>query len=899
MFFHILGIMVTCVTVHTLIFGAPPAALTLFGYGLAYNVYVHKGEDISNFIRQLLRDALDENSVTGHSASQVRGFFLDHPIPRPLISKTTDHPQAAADRAAASNFCDLFIKSIGCTPYFVQMSKSDQRKGRIGSRTRYWAKDIQCTPCNASLEPNMMPVMIDVDYYVDMPKYLAGLNRSMILYTQVPEVAGGFKDGVAHSFDETGRLVSRVLGGAEYRHKLWDYNVDVFTTHRWGTWWEQLFKGEFFLTSSYVVQRKRVAEGRMLILLGHIGTWTNISAVVANWLHASRLKRFNPVDNGFVRINSLSDRGPTTSIARIDSILAATVDERDFDAARAAMRCITHNMSRAEVESHLSGPEAKREATVITDYLRSAVETAAAYVYPIDRSVNYFTSVKALGEHLKPTMLPFMSPIIMANFVPLASKINEQVAVEERVLKLKTNVVLTQSLSNHIQEFIELLVPTQSVLNPTELQEVYERQARPTQRSLLARADGMISRTWSRTVSFLKAEAYEELKDQRVIHTIPAVDKRDYALFAYPAMNYVKTLRWYAFGKYPLEVAERVAEVARDAEYVVETDLSRQDGRHSNAPRYLEQQFFLRLYDRKFHPIILEVMNKHHHKNGTTLRGFTYETEWQRLSGEIATSLGNTISAAFVAYRAYRKNGLSPKDAFDSIGLHGGDDGIAANVPAKLLMQSASEFGYLMKAKTVKRGSVGLSFLARIYGPHVWTGDLNSMTDPRRALAKFHLTPIRQGLDKHVKLIEKCRSLWLSDAKTPVLGAFVTAVLEDSDDQFEFDPLVDPYRLRKWANLVPKDKQYPNIGRAWMYAYLRAQCPGIQIKEFNKWLATKPDWFRPPLIWTSPTPKENSKYKSTDVRPEKTYQRGKGPSKPNKLKDKPNVDPTAFGESKN
>lgn len=153
-------------------------------------------------------------------------------------------------------------------------------------------------------------------------------------------------------------------------------------------------------------------------------------------------------------------------------------------------------------------------------------------------------------------------------------------------------------------------------------------------------------------------------------------------------------------------------------------------------------------------------------------------------------------------------------------------------------MKAAAMFGYDLKSNVIERFGYGVNFLARYYGPDVWLGGLDSICDIPRQLAKLHVSqPLAQNVSAEQKLLEKSRSLWLTDSKTPIIGEIVSAVLRVSGDVVndgghlvpKFSPFENKLNLRNWCSLVDVTEQYPNQCEDWADHYL------------DLWCAT-PDW---------------------------------------------------------
>jgi len=386
-----------------------------------------------------------------------------------------------------------------------------------------------------------------------------------------------------------------------------------------------------------------------------------------------------------------------------------------------------------------------------------------------------------------------------------------------------------------MDEFVARLVPKnrQHTLFPVDVEEVYERQSRPSQRAILAEAEHTTSNGTTR--QFIKREAYGSVNDPRGISTICGPDKRDYARYMYAFTEEVmKPQEWYAFGKTPLEVATRVADVAQGAKINgAKKDFSRMDGRHGNVLHLFERKVYTAAFDPKYHAELLELMDKHHHLRAKTVFGIEYRTEYHRLSGGADTSCGNTLDTAYIAYLTYRMQKLEPDEAWAKLGIYGGDDGFDTDVIPSIAAKAAALVGQKLDLETVEFGKPGVAFLARRYGPDVWFGTKDSCCDIRRQLAKFHLTVNLPGnVTKQQKLQEKSFSFALSDKNTPIIGEFVQKVLE------VFPLKSTEYRnvLGTWGVEMDANNQYPNSHGEWMDDIAHNELPDFDFARFREWL---------------------------------------------------------------
>lgn len=134
--------------------------------------------------------------------------------------------------------------------------------------------------------------------------------------------------------------------------------------------------------------------------------------------------------------------------------------------------------------------------------------------------------------------------------MPVLNYSAEVEAIEERVNRIKPKLLKATNFDLTIlDEFVKLLIPDglAHTVHPYGFDEVYDRQSRPMQRAILDRAG--IGEDPRLVQSFIKKEAYGEVKPPRVISTIQAKDKMRYSRFIYALSEEVIKLQpWYAFG---------------------------------------------------------------------------------------------------------------------------------------------------------------------------------------------------------------------------------------------------------------------------------------------------------------------------------------------------------------
>jgi len=521
---------------------------------------------------------------------------------------------------------------------------------------------------------------------------------------------------------------------------------------------------------------------------------------------------------------------------------------------------------KSKMEDNATGVISKPPgAEVLLEYHMFGSQKPSSMISALEKAVRRYQYVENIGDldvDAKPGMVAFMQPLLDGGFAPDNCRNNDVRAVNERVLKLKSeDLVITNHISRCMNEFVELFYSKAGVgkhsLRPVENDEVYLRQAKPTQRRILDMAQHESASFTAK--NFVKKEAYGSANDPRMISQINGVEKMAYSAYMYTFCDLLKYHDWYAFGKTPRAIAERVVQICEQASHVDITDFSRMDGRVGNVARELEMRMMMYGFHPSFHLELQSLMRKQMNLKGITAHGVRYDTGLARSSGSAETSAFNTILNAFTCFLAYRRHtdcyGMyyDKEEAWRSLGIYGGDDGLSANLVRKYAVTSAASVGQKLELERVTRGNAGVSFLARHYGPGVWWGDANSCCDIKRQISKFHLTVhLPPNITREDKLCDKAFSFYLSDASTPILGEFVVKVLS----LFDFDPSEYRNLADRWIVSRDASEQYPNAYDEWMDDLATKQLPEFDRNQFSEWVksADRDSIFRPPESAPRPQP---------------------------------------------
>jgi hypothetical protein len=286
--------------------------------------------------------------------------------------------------------------------------------------------------------------------------------------------------------------------------------------------------------------------------------------------------------------------------------------------------------------------------------------------------------------------------------------------------------------------------------------------------------------------SFQKAEAYPKVAHPRNISTLPMDHNFSLGQFMYPFMDAIlKPSHWYAFGRTPRQISYLLSAKARNSKYAVPTDANKLDGSIRGFLRDLFLTCLLRAYPAKYHDAIRRLENKERHIRATTAHGASYDTGDTILSGSTITSvLGSTINA-FLNYCALRHH-YGPEEAYENLGVYGGDDGVTFDLPPNTLLQTTAKFGMSFDAEAIDKGNP-VPFLGRIY-LDPWTTD-ESVCDVLRQFRKLHLTATPKIVPSALVLYRKAIGILATDSNTPIITLWARTVERLAPKSLGFHPL--------------------------------------------------------------------------------------------------------------
>jgi len=798
----------------------------------------------------------------------IRTTFANTVLVKTKLPNNHTHPGSAAVRTQSVLTIELVCRKLGIEPYFVQRSNSDIKNNRNGSRSFYWGKDIGVSAAAFRPPRDSAIVMIDVDMYMDMPYMLANHVHTYMISTFQPTSVACDKGEYSFTFDKDDTVNYAVSGGAVYEHPVWNYAGDIFTVSA------RVWNGLGVRTTVYNVDRKQTDDHHQIICLTPMRTFISPLFDMSYLLGSPKLDRLRIYIDGFLRMKVKKNDCTMVSTAVVGGHAAATISITEDNTVACHAKLGKTDITIAGVRQVLPEISAS-EASVLVQYHRKNLEYSPDMVFPVEESVNHYQfDPKSYDAESALGVKPFMNPIILGCFAPVKSKSNDQATIQGRILDVKAddNIEITAFDLTLMQEFSERLVPD-SVAGtgiPYGVEEVYERQPRPTQRRILDNASMSTHIVVDEEIScFQKSESYGDVKDPRNISTIPKENKLHYSSFMYSFSDTVLKLHaWYAFAMTPIQIAARIAMICATALFAYNTDLSRFDGRVSKYLRTLESMYMMRWVRKDYAADLAELMASQHGQRATTRFGVKFKTGYSRLSGSPETSSFNTVDNAFMAFKALRTtriNGefMTADQAFAKLGIYGGDDGLTADVDPTSYVKACASVGQKLEIAETQRGEVGVSFLSRLYGAGVWYGSTNSMCDVPRQLAKLHVTTsFPPNVTALQKLHEKMTGFYVADQNTPTIGPYAKLVIE------KFGLSKTNYGVAGYFSKYPENNQFPNNDDGeWMTPLVEKLLPTFDFGLFNSWLnkvrAGTASVLEPPLC--VPTPSEVAKVKRDAV----------------------------------
>lgn len=737
-------------------------------------------------------------------------------LPLETIHDSHSHPKAAAARNQADQTINRFITlEVGHEPYSVQASGRDDRLGISGSRILYFPGDRALGPKSDPLLNNHIIKMINVDYYINWEDYL-WMAKPIIMYTFTPIDPTGADPDYSWTVNTKNEIEMRVEGSTSkpYVHQLWDYTVDYFYSVHSGVridWHVESIKTSTnwsivaLFPASYSVCCPNANRSGQHCYCRNYHTLKRrqfvYKATCFDGKSRDVLMSTTVGEHASLFISLPGSQGPGTS-------LRIPMEEVVILQARARMAVALGEVLKLsdlpQILSKHFGEELRKAQGLIytcfpldielSDYITTRAPAGTKRyelqtVRTIESKVAYgkldtgqlLDTSKTAGTQICPPVIKNQS------WYPERSTANDLWTVEGRITSIRnTQERFTSKYEGYAQEFATFLVPMPHIYAPKDLSSVITSIKRKVQRDrllkvipdIVAYLDGGVkqNRTQNTFVdSMQKAESYDDpSKPPRNISTMPVEFYAVYAVFIYMVAEQLKKTDWYAFGRHPNDVADMIHRKAKDAKVIVESDLSRFDGRHSTALYELELAIYLRMFHPVFHKLIRDLHYRMRSAKGRTSHGVHYDLGGSRPSGAPDTSAANSIDGGYIGYCAQRQAGKTPLEAWKALGIYGGDDALHFDVPPEALQTVCDDLLLVIKS-TARSALDPCSFLARYYicpALHPY-----HIADVARQLRKFHTHPDKSSInDVGTTLVNKMRGVMVMDPNTPVLSILAATV---------------------------------------------------------------------------------------------------------------------------
>jgi hypothetical protein len=363
---------------------------------------------------------------------------------------------------------------------------------------------------------------------------------------------------------------------------------------------------------------------------------------------------------------------------------------------------------------------------------------------------------------------------------------NEQASVNGRVLHVGNNRVPTDTrIAGWVIEFMDkLLGGKEHTLQPLSLEEVKVLQDGRAQRERAERNfnwDSEVAAERAKGSCFVKAEAYAQPNDPRNITTTETSHMQDMSGYMYSfKKTFLKCQKWYSPGMTPVQVADRVCEIAAHNDVLVETDFSRFDGTISPWLSGVVCSIYERAFPRNKRDHIRKLWESEVVAACRTKGGVRFRAAGSRLSGSPQTTDGNTIINALFTYIAFRFSGYSADEAWKRLGLYCGDDGLS-NCEPDALQWTASQLG--LKIEVIVREKYGpVGYLGRVF-VDPWT-TVVSVQDPMRTMAKIHITTADSTIPLPVAATWRAQGYLQMDPHAPVVAEYCRYIIRVHGEEY-------------------------------------------------------------------------------------------------------------------
>jgi hypothetical protein len=678
-------------------------------------------------------------------------------------------------------------------------------------------------------------ICIDVDYYLDLPLYLS-YGAPVLLYTLFPNACGGGSADTTFSFNEDSEVVMRVMGGAEYKHRVWNHSHDhVSVVSKWGTLISYSVESVIMETDPH----RRIVLYTPETMVPWPYWHGTVAAPRLERLRVTHIVEGQPV-NAMRVAGCHGDGGDTLSISpcgqawevRIPESAAYNVASA-YNEGKVSISTVKRLVDSA-LRSHEPDAEARekqsvKSAALIANLLRGGVKdldvikgTSALFLrsggpgkadhYQAIAPTDPYEIGKEYARRLtaRPTSLEAV--------FPSECRANDVWTVEERIDLMSNTTPFPRHVRRWANEFVAAVVPPHAanVGQPMTVEEVAMQQMKPLQK-VRNRHEvplaGLPEDRGATVLSMQKKESYVETKPPRNISTLTADHNLRLGGFARAFKAERKdAIPWFNIGDAPAATANRLRDIGKHGFDLIETDYSRFDGRVSKDMKTLVADACML---RWCHPCnrdeLRRLLDEERDATARTRNGVRYNTGSSRLSGSAITSDHNTLINGFILYISFRGLSMDHDSAWRSLTKYGichGDDGILAAVKPSLdisIQRACKAIG--MEVKIVRRqAGTPIFYLGRVW-PDL-TSTSSSMADPPRTLSHLHLTIAPESVPDDVAARNRARAYLVTDRLTPVVRGWAAAVLRVA-------PL-NEWRRSAEDGMMTSEESHRSTGGAWV-----------------------------------------------------------------------------------
>lgn len=690
-------------------------------------------------------------------------------------SSVHSHPRSAEFRSSSNAYLSELVRKAGYEPYSVSSSRRDEGDG---SRMFYCTKDFGIPFRSDPIRENHVFIFTDVDYYADMPRWLA-LWKPICMYSLVPDVLNYSNDEYSFQF-VGGKLQYHVSGGGQYEHQLWDYKGDTVTTVD--------IDGNLLVFDIEQRQIHGDDQHRLIWLLpkARISDPLWICAYT-DWRNCFLQRKVVGTDGVNTLWEPISDK---LSIGLEGQNYSVTLDGKLFEAIRTRVQYMENKPYISDVERLLK--EAKhnnyvKDAPIIFKCLPTEITIRPNVVKTGSFPTNFMAIPKRPCLTTVDGKMPGQvtsTPLVSSPALMPSKTYNDDAAcIEGRLEKVRNNKRFPPKYRRYADEFVRMLIPDKSAGTgiPSSIGEVREAQDKKSQRCRFDRvAPSMSIDAENKIKSFIKTEPYSSAKAPRNISTMTPEITIQSSAFSLPMAKVLKTHKWYCPGKKPRDIVDRLHDVMQmDLDHDLEEgDYTCLDGTQSQD---YSELLLLTAYMRWLAPdhrgTFRNVFKQIFTKRASTATGISYDPGHTVRSGSSITTQSGTIDNAFNVYCALRNMGYSISEAWDRIGAIFGDDSLNANHQGlfrEFLVQVVQDLGMIYKSTSRARDEPVL-FLGRYFVDPMYSYD--SFADPMRTIGKLHLSS-NKNVSVEQAAANKAWGYNTTDALTPILGTWAAKVLE-------------------------------------------------------------------------------------------------------------------------